>query len=113
MFTMPTPPDALPPLAPILARLEAQLDCEPGGGRLTREDVIVLAALAVEREATRVWTVHRGECSIHEAATWLRRCTCGLGSAEARSFALRRRLVPARVEELPDPRRRGKRGPVR
>ncbi|MES2641076.1 MAG: hypothetical protein V4850_16415 [Myxococcota bacterium] len=103
-------PAPLPPLAPILERLEAQLANAPGGGRLTREDVITLAVLAVERDATERWTVHKPNCSIGELATWLRRCTCGLEGAEARAFTLRRRLIPAAAEPAPDPRRRGKRG---
>jgi len=107
------PPEPLPPLDPIIQRLQAQLDGQPGTGRLSREDILVLAVLALERESTQAWTVHRPGCSIDEAATWLRRCTCGLGVAESRSLALRRRLAPAPVEPPEDLRRRGKRGPVR
>jgi hypothetical protein len=87
-----TPP--LPPLGPILERLEAQLANTPGAGRLSREDVIVLAILAVEREATARWTGHAAACSMHERASWQRRCTCGLEDAEGTSFMLRRRLAP-------------------
>ena len=109
------PPDTLPDLDPILDRLRAQVTgTEPGGGRLSRTDVLVLAILATEREAVRAWTVHRAGCSFADPAGWKRRCTCGLEAAEARSLSLRR-LLPRAVPEVPeeDPARRGKRGPVR
>ena len=109
---MPSPP-SLPALAPILARLEAQLGAQPGAGRLTREDILVLAILATEREATASWTLHRPTCSMHEPIRYQRRCTCGLELAESRSAALRRRLLPAPEVDEYDPRRRGKRGQER
>ncbi|MDP2315005.1 MAG: hypothetical protein Q8P41_19045 [Pseudomonadota bacterium] len=102
-------PEPLPPLAPILERLTSQLDNAPGAGRLSRVDILVLAILAMEYDATQPFLVHPATCSIHERATWLRRCTCGLEAARSRSFTLRRRLVPPTVESPPDPRRRGKR----
>jgi hypothetical protein len=105
----PTPPVPLPPLDAIIDRLDAQLENTPGGGRLTREDVITLAILAVEREATRAWTVHRAGCGmLSEGARWQRHCTCGLEAAEGRSAVLRRRLAPP--EPPPDYRRRTKGG---
>jgi hypothetical protein len=107
---MPARPAALPPLDPILARLEAQLGAAPGHGRLTREDVLILAILARERESTRAWTVHRPDCHITRgAARWQQVCSCGLEAAEGVSGSLRRKLEGAPPELPPDPRVRGKR----
>jgi hypothetical protein len=105
MFTMP-PTTSPPPLEPILARLEQQLGSAPGGGRLSREDILVLAVMASERAATSEWTTHHPTCTIHQqVAKWLRRCSCGLEAAEARSTSLRARLFP---EAQPDLRHRRK-----
>ena len=72
-------PSSPPSLAPILQRLEGQLSAALGSGRLTREDVLVPAFLAVERKATGPWTSHKTDCWIHEKAGGLERCTCGPG----------------------------------
>jgi hypothetical protein len=89
-----SPTIALPDLASIVQRLEAQLDAAPGTGRLTREDILVLAVLAIERDATMHWTDHRPECGMFAKKGWERHCTCGLEEALSRSFLLRRRLAP-------------------
>lgn len=98
-----------PTLQDLLHRLRSQLDGGPL--RVTREDVILLAALAVEREELRAFTPHRPDCRITAPAKWQRRCTCGLEAAEGRSLEWRRRLDALRGLPPPpkaDPRRRGK-----
>ena len=97
----------LPPVRPIIARLERMAKAAPGAAHLTREEVLVLGILAAERDGTRAFTAHRPDCRVvTERIQYNQRCTCGLAQGEAQGAWLRRALDE--LQGRPPPERGGK-----